>query len=159
MVQKIAFIDQDRVILANGEAKTLALPEFDYEYDEDKVIGTDYTKPVPRSIMVAEVGMTLKDHKKNPGLTKFIERAFNRKQIVTLMILTVEQISPTVAVSDGEFYSGYISRPSRSISPDKADDGSLKIKITDAWRTENGVEVWRLPTGESETIGVEMVYG
>jgi len=158
-MQKIAFINADGVVLANGETKTLGLPEFEHQFDTDMVIGTDYTKPVPRGINVGEVTMTLKDHKSNKPLMRFIERAFNRREIVTLMLLTIEVVSPTVATSDGEFFSGYISRPSRSISPDKADDGSLKIQVTDSWRTENGVEVWRLPTGASDTIGVEMVYG
>jgi hypothetical protein len=157
-MQRIAFIDTNGVVLANGQAKTLTLPEFDHQFDNDMVIGVEYTKPVPRMINVGEVTMTLKDYKINKALTRFIERAFNRREIVTLMVLTVDQVSPTVATSDSEFYSGYISRPSRTVSPDKADDGSLKIRVTDAWRTENGFEVWRLPTGSSDMIGVEMVY-
>lgn len=158
-MQKIAFVDIDGVILVNGEAKGLTLPEFKRNYDTDMVVGAEFTKPVARSIQAAELTVTLKDHKKNPTFLGFVERAFNSKLIVTLMILTVEMKTPTVASSEAEFYSGYVSRPGRSISPDKADDGTITMQVSDSWRTENGVVVWRLPTGSSDTIGVELVYG
>lgn len=156
---KVAFVDDDGVILVNGEVKTIEIPEFTRNYDTDMVVGTDFTKPEPRSIQAAELTMSLKDHKRNPAFLKFVEKAFNLKLIVTLMVLNVDMTSPTVATSDGEFYSGYVSRPGRTVSPDKADDGTIKLQVTDAWRTENGVVVWRLPTGSSDTIGVELVYG
>jgi hypothetical protein len=156
---KVAFVDVDGVILVNGEVKTIDLPEFTRNYDTDMVVGTDFTKPEARSIQAAELTMSLKDHKRNPTFLKFVEKAFNTKLIVTLMVLNVDMTSPTVATSDGEFYSGYVSRPGRTVSPDKADDGTIKLQVSDAWRTENGVVVWRLPTGSSDTIGVELVYG
>jgi len=156
---KVAFVDTNGVILVNGEVKTIEIPEFTRNYDTDMVVGTDFTKPEPRSIQAAELTMSLKDHKRNPAFLKFVEKAFNLKLIVTLMVLNVDMTSPTVATSDGEFYSGYVSRPGRTVSPDKADDGTIKLQVTDAWRTENGVVVWRLPTGSSDTIGVELVYG
>lgn len=156
---KIAFISDDGVILVNGEAKTIALPQFMRNYDTDLVIGNEFTRPVAKSIQAAELTMALKDHKKNPAFLKYVERAFNLKLIVTLMVLEVEMKSPVLALSDGEFYSGFVSRPGRSVSPDKADDGEITMQIADAWRTENGIEVWRLPTGGSDTIGVELVYG
>jgi len=156
---KVAFVDDNGVILVNGEVKTIEIPEFTRNYDTDMVVGTDFTKPEPRSIQAAELTMSLKDHKRNPAFLKFVEKAFNLKLIVTLMVLNVDMTSPTVATSDGEFYSGYVSRPGRTVSPDKADDGTIKLQVTDAWRTENGVVVWRLPTGSSDTIGVELVYG
>jgi hypothetical protein len=156
---KVAFIDVDGVILVNGEVKTIDLPEFTRNYDTDMVVGTDFTKPEARSIQAAELTMSLKDHKRNPAFLRFVENAFNLKLIVTLMVLNVEMTSPTVAISDGEFFSGYVSRPGRSVTPDKADDGSVKLQVSDSWRTENGVVVWRLPTGSSDTIGVGLVYG
>lgn len=156
---KIAFIDDDGVIQVNAEAKTIALPQFMRDYDTDATIGQQFTRPTARSIQAAELTMGLKDHKRNPAFLKFVETAFNLKLIVTLMVLEVEMKSPTVAVSDAEFYSGFVSRPGRSVSPDKADDGEITMQIADAWRTENGVVVWRLPTGAADTIGVELVYG
>ncbi len=156
---KVAFVDTNGVILVNGEVKTIEIPEFTRNYDTDMVVGTDFTKPEARSIQAAELTMSLKDHKRNPTFLRFVENAFNLKLIVTLMVLNVEMISATVAISDAEFYSGYVSRPGRTVSPDKADDGTIKLQITDAWRTENGFVVWRLPTGSSDTIGVELVYG
>lgn len=157
-MEKIAFVSEKGLVIVTGEAKTLALPEFKRNMDDDQVVGAEYTKPQARSIMPAELSITLKDHQKNLPFMRYIEFAFNNKQIVTLMFLTVDYISQTVARSDAEFYSGFVSRPGRSISPDKAADGTLTMNITDSWRTENGVVVWRLPTGATDTIGVEAVY-
>lgn len=156
---KIAFVDKDGIIQVNAEAKSVALPQFMRDYDTDTTIGQQFTRPVARSIQAAELTIGLKDHKKNPAFLRFIESAFNLKLIVTLMILEVEMKSPTLATSDAEFYSGFVSRPGRSISPDKADDGEITMQISDSWRTENGIVVWRLPTGAADAINIALVYG
>ena len=85
MYRKIAFVTDKNVILANGEAKMLGLPEFKKNFDTDMVIGKPFTKPVPRSIQAAELSMTIKDYSKNQPLANFIEDAFNKDLMVTLM--------------------------------------------------------------------------
>lgn len=158
-MEKVAFVDPKGLIIATNEIKSLELPEFKRNMDDDQVVGTEYTQPQARSIMPAELSLTFKDPQKNLPLLRYLENAFNSKQIVTLMFLSVEYISQTVARSDAEFYSGFPSRPGRAISPDKAADGKMTMSVTDSWRTENGVVVWRLPTGATDTIGIQAVYG
>jgi hypothetical protein len=158
-MQVIAFVKEDGLVFASGEIKSISAPEFTRNYDTEMVIGIEYAKPIARAIAPAELTATLRDFNKNRGLKRYVEKAFNLSTIVTMMILEVEAINDIRAESDADFYSGYINLPGRNISPDKADESTLKLQISDAWRTENGIVVWRLPTGRSSTIGIEMVHG
>jgi len=159
-IQKIAFVTPKGVVLANGEVKNLDIPEIKKNFDRDMVIGKKYTKSVPRSIPTIELTMTLKDLRRNPVLRNFVEQAFKNDTIVTLMILNAEQQTVnSVATSDAEYYSGYISLPSRSITTDKADESSVSLEVTDSWRTERGVVVRRLADEEDNNVTIEAVYG
>lgn len=160
MYRKIAFVTEKNVILANGEAKILNLPEFKKNFDTDMVIGKPYTKPTPRSIQASELSMTIKDYSQNEPLANFIEDAFNKNLMVTLMMLQAEQSTPSLATSRTEFYLGYTNKPGRNVTPDKADESTLTMQVADSWRIRNGVVVWRLPTGGSDdNITIEAVYG
>lgn len=158
-MQVIAFVKEDGLIFASGEVKSVSVPDFTRNYDTDMVIGQEYAKPIPRAIAPAELTATLRDYDSNRGLKRYVERAFNTRLSITMMILEVAAINDIRAESDASFYSGLINLPGRNITPDKADESTLKMQISDAWRTENGIVVWRLPTGRSSAIGIEMVHG
>lgn len=159
-MQVIAFVKSDGLVFASGEVKSITTPEFTRNYDTEMVIGDDYVKPIARAIAPAELTATLRDFNKNRGLKRYVERAFGLKLTVTMMILEVAQIGDIRADSDADFYSGMVNLPGRSITPDKADESTLKLQISDSWRVENGIVVWRLPTGRSgNSISIEQVYG
>ena len=154
-MREIAFVDREGLIFVSGVAQTINVPEFIRAYDTDMVVGAEYATPVPKAIQAAEMTVELRDCAANNSLISYIEKAFVSKLLVTLMVLEVGGDK----IARADFFSGYTNKPGRAITSDKADTGTLKIQVADAWRTINGKEVWRLPARSKSSIDVKEIYG
>lgn len=159
---EIAFVEfrqesEEVLILVSGIAKSLQTPAFMRNYDTEQVIGEDYARPIGRSIAPAELTLSLKEAISNDALISFCEVALKENRDVTLMVLSTDYKGGKKIVK-GEFFSGLIGRPGRNITPDKAEEGEIKMQVSDFWRTENGVVKWRLPKRSLTSIDIKEIY-
>lgn len=156
-MQEVAFVKQDGVVEVAGIARSISIPEFVRAYDTEMSVGQDYASPKPRSIQAAELTMDVSDPISNETLFAYVETAMSQARLVTLMIIRI-QVEGNKSVAIGEFFSGYVNRPNRNITPDASDTGTIRLQIDDCWRTRNGVQVWRLPKKRSSVVDVAEIY-